>query len=406
MPLNRNQQKIEYVRFLYNKAIHHETSIITLTLFAIVVGVGLRLYLAYTFRGNYDQLSYEVVSEIMTRSGNVYAETYRYNYSPVWAYILSFLSQLASFSHLQFHFVIRSFLTTVDILIAFFVGLICSRLGFADARVGFSLYLLNPVAILLTGFHGQFENLAMLPLLIATYMYSRQPSTPPWKWIWLLGTLSLLIKHITVFGVWMLFQYTTTIRRAAIMFLVSVLVFMATFLPYLPEGGSGIARNVFMYQAVAAWGLARWLPKLLVMTFFYEFMILSPFIAKKYFALSLARSLEFSGVALLALIFGIGKQYFIIPIIFGSIFISNWYWIYTLVAACCLSGSYALSHFGIIDNPLTSAYWNIVWLAALGWLISYFWETKKSILRYGQIKLKSWIAGGMQNRIKRFINGR
>jgi hypothetical protein len=391
--LNRIQKKIEYVQCLCNKVIHSEKGLITLTLFAIVVGIELRLFLAYAFRGNFDQLSYELVSEIMTRGGNVYAETYRYNYSPVWAYILSFLNQLASFSHLQFHFVIRSFLTLVDVLIAIFVGLICSRLGFADARVGFSLYLLNPVAILLIGFHGQFENLAMLPLLIATYMYSRQPNTPPWKWIWLLGTISLLIKHITVFGVWMLFQYTTTIRRAAIMFLVSVLVFMAAFLPFLPEGASGIVRNVFMYQAVASWGLARWLPKLLIMTVFYECMILSPFIAKKYLSLSQARSMEFSGVALLALIFGIGKQYFIIPIIFGSIFFSNWYWIYTFVATCCLFGSYALSHFSIIDNPLSSAFWNIVWLAALGWLLSYFWNTKKFIMRYIQIILKSWVAG-------------
>jgi hypothetical protein len=395
--LNRFQQKFKNVRLFYNKDIHNETGIVTLTLFAIGVGVGLRLFLAYAFRGNFDQLSYEIVAEIMKRGGNVYAETYRYNYSPVWAHVLSFFNQIAGLSHLQFHFVIRSFLTIIDILIGLFVGLIYARLGFGDARIGFSLYLLNPVAILLVGFHGQFENLAMLPLLIATYIYSRQPTTPPWKWIWLLGTLSLLIKHITVFGVWMLFQYTTTKCRAVIMFLISVLFFLATFLPYLPEGGSGIFRNVLMYQAVASWGLARLLPKLLIVPVFYEFMILSPFIAKNYLSLSQARSMEFSGVALLALIFGIGKQYLIIPIIFGSIFCSSWYWIYTLVATCCIAGSYAASHFSIIDKPLTSAVWNSVWLAALCWLLSYFLTRKKSIMRYFYRRYKFGVAGSQQS---------
>jgi hypothetical protein len=261
----------------------NEAGLVTLTLFAIVVGVGCRLLLAYTFRGNFDQLSYEIVAKIMERGGNVYAETYRYNYSPVWAYVLSCLNQIANLSHLQFHFVIRSLLTIIDILIGLFVGLIYARLGFGDARIGFSLYLLNPVAILLVGFHGQFENLAMLPLLIATYIYSRQPTSPPWKWIWLLGTLSLLIKHITVFGVWMLFLYSMTKRRAVMMFLFSVLIFIVAFLPYLPEGGSGIVRNVLTYQAVTSWGLARFLPKLPMVLVFYAFMILSTFYCKELF---------------------------------------------------------------------------------------------------------------------------
>jgi len=391
--LNRFQQKFENVRLLNNTGILNEAGLVTLTLFAIVVGVGLRLLLAYGFRGNYDQLSYEIVADIMKRGGNIYAETYRYNYSPVWAHVLSFLYQITSLSHLQFHFVIRSFLTLVDILIGLFVGLICARLGFTDARIGFSMYLLNPVSILLIGFHGQFENLAMLPLLIATYIYSRQPATPPWKWIWLLGTLSLLIKHITVFGVWMLFLYSTTKRRAVMMFLFSVLIFIVTFLPYLPEGGSGIVRNVLTYQAVTSWGLARFLPKLPMVLVFYAFMILSPFIAKNYLSLSQAKSMEFSGVALLALIFGIGKQYLIIPIIFGSIFYSNWYWIYTLVASCCIAVSYVTGHFSVIDEPLTSAVWNSVWLAALCWLLSYFLTRKKSIMRYFHRMYKAcWVA--------------
>jgi hypothetical protein len=386
------QQNVKTFSLLYNQNRHQEIRLISLTLFAFGIGVGLRLFLAYTFRGNYDQFSYEIVADIMNRGGNVYAETHRYNYSPLWAHVLSFLFQIAHMSQLPFHFIIRSFLTLVDVTIGVFVGLICARLGITDARIGFSMYLLNPVAILLTGFHGQFENLAMVPLLIATYVYSRQSSAPHWIWIWLLGALSLIIKHITIFGVWMLFLYTMTKRRAIILFFISILIFLASFLPSMPEGSSGIIRNVFMYQAVTSWGLARWLPKLLVIPVFYAFMILSPLIAKKYLSLSQTRSMEFSGVALLALIFGIGKQYLLIPVIFGSIFCSPWYWIYSFVTACCISGSYAMSHFSVIDKPLTSSIWNTVWLVALCWLVSYFLTGKKFILDTIYQQIQAWRA--------------
>jgi hypothetical protein len=167
-----------------------------------------------------------------------------------------------------------------DILVGIFIGFTCSRCGFSDARIGFSLYMLNPVAFLLVGFHGQFENLALLPLLIGLYLFARNPENPPSKWIWILGTMSLLIKHITVFGVWMLFYSTMPKRRAFVMFCVSVVLFLASFLPFLPEGGPGILRNVFLYQAVTAWGLARWLPTFLVVPFFYAFLISSPLLAR------------------------------------------------------------------------------------------------------------------------------
>ncbi|MGH7862213.1 MAG: hypothetical protein ACREOS_08220 [Candidatus Dormibacteraceae bacterium] len=50
---------------------------------AVILGVGARLYLATSFYGNYDEDSYFIVARIMLAHGNVYAETFRYNYSPV-----------------------------------------------------------------------------------------------------------------------------------------------------------------------------------------------------------------------------------------------------------------------------------------------------------------------------------
>src|SRR5262249_20117774 len=62
---------------------------------ATLAGLGLRLWLAAGHYGNYDQTSFQAVSGIVARGGNVYAETSRYNYSPVWAHILALLAAFA-----------------------------------------------------------------------------------------------------------------------------------------------------------------------------------------------------------------------------------------------------------------------------------------------------------------------
>src|SRR5262245_54515821 len=109
-----------------------------LTASAVVIGMGLRLYLAYTHAGNYDQQSYEIVAAIARRGGNVYAETSRYNYSPVWLYVLLLLKNISLISGLAFPFVIRAFLTLVDVLCAWIVGLLGMHATGRSTRLGFS----------------------------------------------------------------------------------------------------------------------------------------------------------------------------------------------------------------------------------------------------------------------------
>ena len=334
-----------------------------------LLGVGIRLYLAFYYYGNYDQNSYEIVVDIMRRGGNVYSETSRYNYSPVWSYCLFYLNELAIFTQFKFHFVLRSFLTLIDVFNALLIGLISVKIGTKlNKTVGYAVYLLNPVAILIVGLHGQFETLAMLPLLLATYLYVRRSKPLPQMWIWLLGTLALLIKHNTIFGVLMLFVYTArNWRRAIIMFLLSLILFLASFAAYFPQGRSGILQNVFMYSAKSGYGLQVLFPLWANLLIFVSFMLLLPFAAKNYFSFIQSKGMELSFVALIVSIIGIAEQYFILPIFFGSIYTSSWYWLYTLSATFFLIGSP-----NNINIPLFPSFWNLVWISSVGWLLSYF----------------------------------
>lgn len=119
----------------------------------VCLALALRLILAFTTRGNYDVRSYELVKGIAQRSGNVYAETHRYNYSPMWYYILRTMPD-------PIHVSARVLVSVADVCNGLLIGILAG----AKARAA---YLLNPLSILLVGYGGQFETLAIMPILIA-----------------------------------------------------------------------------------------------------------------------------------------------------------------------------------------------------------------------------------------------
>ncbi len=352
---------------------------LTMILLGTILAVGARLVLAYAFYGNFDQGSWEIAADIMKRGGNVYAETDRYNYTTVWALVLLVLKNLSLLVHLPFHFLVRTFLTVIDCATALLIGLIALKIG-RSMRYAFLIYLLNPVAIITIGYAGQFETLATLPLLLAAYLHIKDPSLRNVKWVWLLGTLSVLVKHSTVFGVWMLFVYVSgKTRNAFLMMAASVAVFLLAFVPYLPEGKEGIIHTVFLYKStVSIYGLGRLLPNMATAPIFYGLMLLMPFLAKNYLRIPVAKAMELSFVAMLALIFGIGKQYFLLPIIWGSIFGSGWYWVFSAMAAMFILGNpEAKIHIPYLSN--LPGQWNQVWLVAMAWMLSYFLTWKVDI---------------------------
>ena len=302
--------------------------------------------LAWIFPGNYDQISYSIVAEIVERGGNVYAETARYNYSPLWSFILVTLHQIP----LPFHFSVRAFLTVVDVAIAFLLFRISERPAVAI------VYLANPVTILLTGMHGQFENLAMLPLLVAVYLIERKPRLSA---IWLLGVLSMLLKHITLFFVlFLFFKAAPTKRRAVLMMLAAGLVFLLSFLPYLPAGREGIIQNVFLYisRSSPEYGLAStpgWsaVPFMALMAAF-------ALIASR--RLAARDGLLFMALAYLTFAPGVSEQVFILPLTV-SFAASMPYFLFTSAVAVFLTGSGNNLYF---HAPIA---WNWVWLVSLIW---------------------------------------
>jgi len=194
---------------------------------------------------NFDMDSWRLAANITAHHGNVYAETYRYNYGPVWFELLHVLDRIAQWLPNPYHafrLMIVSVLTLADLGIWY---LLKRRFGLV---AGF-LFFLNPISIIITGYHNQFDTLAILAALAAVVVYGEHDGPLTRRTWWGLGLLgvSLTIKHLFfAFPLWLAVRQKGW-RAKALVLVVPTGIFLLSFVPWLIGGEHGIAQNVFGY---------------------------------------------------------------------------------------------------------------------------------------------------------------
>lgn len=213
------------------------------------MGIGLRL--AVAARGyNYDVDAFLVVADIVKHGGNVYVETARYNYGPVWFAVISILDNAASAIQgdraLVFRYLLAGFLSLVD---AGIFLVLWKKAG----RVAACLFFLNPIAVIITGYHSQFDNLAVFLGLLAVLMLGDDFDKPldgkKAAGLIVLG-VSLATKHLFfAFPLWLAVKQRGLMNKAA-MAGIPILVFLLGFLPYWREGRQGILDHVIFYKSL------------------------------------------------------------------------------------------------------------------------------------------------------------
>ncbi len=333
----------------------------------ILAGTIIRLILAAAVYGNFDMESYEIVTDIVGRGGNVYAETSRYNYSPVWFLVLFALKKIQLALHgVPFHFAIRSFLCGVDLLTLAVLLLIADIRKLPVTRTAIFFYL-SPVSFLITGYHGQFENFAMLMVLIGIFMYLWLADRSVLKTVllWFFSTAGMVVKHNTFYEV--IICLHSSIKRywiKLLLFIVSVIVFLALFIPYWNTGSKRIIDSVFQYgSGSGSYGVTSLFTWPHLRYLFILAMFIFPFFLKSrdIIARCLLGTLFF-----LAFTTGIAIQYFVLPVALGAIRPSKFFQVYTLVASFFILGSY--------DNVFIPGFhlsWgNMVWVVVMCWFIA------------------------------------
>lgn len=223
-----------------------------ITVVVIGIGVLLRGWTA-TLGYNYDVESFQIVGNLAAEGRNVYANTSRYNYGPVWLMVLGALKWVQLYFGSNdigaYHLCIAAVLTAADLAIALLLARYFGR------TVG-AVYFLCPVSVLITGFHSQFDNVAVLIALVSWLLIKDAPDRAQYSSLLVSAALmgvSLTTKHIMVFfPLWILLwaEFGSLGKRITYCG-IAYLIFLTSFVPFAfaPEALAGIRQNVFLYNS-------------------------------------------------------------------------------------------------------------------------------------------------------------
>ena len=215
----------------------------------LVLGIGLRL--AASTRGhNWDLESWAVTAGVVERGGNVYTGIVRNPYGPVWPQVVHGLWQIAEQigdPFTVFRNLLCLFLTLADIAL---FALLARTYGFG---VGV-LFFINPISIIISGYHGQFDNFAVLLGLLAIEIYGPEPPLRIGRrqimGLLLLG-VSLMTKHVFIlFPLWLAAKHSSFRNKLATLGL-PVFLFLIGFIPSWEGNGEGVINHVLLYRTFA-----------------------------------------------------------------------------------------------------------------------------------------------------------
>lgn len=332
----------------------------------ILSGTLVRLLVSIKGYGNYDSVSWEEVGEILSRGENVYNHTTRYNTSPFWFWILSGLNSLASlFDVVSYRSWIRIFLSGVDLATAILLWKGSGSLGVSKV-VALLFFYLNPVSILLSSYHAQFENIAIFFLLVGICLYSKTSLSLKWRQVltWSFVTLGLIAKHNICYEVPIVLRFIFgKLKNWALLFVLSSLAFFASFWPYWHESGQAILKNVLLYGSypmsygISTFVQVAWLKYIFLIALFgYAFVQKSQDLTTR----CLQGTLFF-----LAFTPGFGHQYLALPVALGALRPSKPFFLFTFVSSLAIMGSDRNIYIKVLSwVPL-----NAVWVCVLVWFV-------------------------------------
>jgi hypothetical protein len=230
----------------------------------------------------------------------------------------------------SFHVVVAAFLGITDVALAAILAV--------SYRYGAGIFFLCcPATILLTGYHSQFENFALL-VGLAAWLLIRDGSTTTTRLLLsavLLG-VSLVIKHLLfLFPLWVLFwpKLGKGWKRLAFS-AIACGTFALSFLPWMfdPPSRMGIIHNVFEYRSEFNLSLARLIvsiqPFATVSALTSSFLTLGWMSAVAVIGFVAARKHEDLFPLYLLSFFAFSPalrdQYLAIALLAGAIFYTNW----------------------------------------------------------------------------------
>jgi hypothetical protein len=200
-----------------------------------------------------------VATHVLDVSWNPYLAPRLYPYPPLWVWVEAACEWLARQSGLSFAVLVKLPVLAAELgIVALLVRWGAERGG--AARWAPWIYALHPVAVLISGFHGQFDSLALLMVLLA--VRASEKGRHDAAALTLAAGIALKSFPVLVVPIFLL---RMTGNAARIRFLALALGPVALLLiPYVAHDAEAVARELFGYGGVAdfgwigAWRGLRW----------------------------------------------------------------------------------------------------------------------------------------------------
>ena len=234
------------------------------------IGFLLRIWVSQ-FGYNQDFSSWQHNLSLYLQNKSVY-EFGNYIYSPIFLYVLSILDYISiplleNSSFVKnipgsiFRIKIIIFLSFLD----FFIFLTLYKKY--SLKIGL-LFFLNPICIIITGHHNQFNNFGILFGFLAVLLYQRDSTNFKFVLPLIIMGFSLAAKHILIFfPFWWAFKEKLLIKKFFILF-IPYSIFILSFWQFLPGDSDNVLNNVlygWRHSTGPFWGMFA--PKIVHMYF-------------------------------------------------------------------------------------------------------------------------------------------
>lgn len=289
---------------------------IAFVIFLYTLGVIMR-YWAMSIGSGFDFESYCIVGDLASHFQSVYAGTTRYNYGPIFFMIQGICFAISHIFSMDVEQTYRVILVGLFTLADFGIAMWLGRQY--DLKTSL-IFFLNPISIVITGFHNQFDNMAILLALISCWFYSEEENFSRKDWLFVLFfSLSLTMKHILfIFPFWLLVKKGLPIKKRILYVFVSPIIFGCSFIPFVIgniDALKGVIYNVFLYRSNAIsplFGQLLGIPLQFYFPMYILSMVLMAFIVRE-------KSYEYLLLMYLISMFtfssSMAPQYYIIPVV-------------------------------------------------------------------------------------------
>lgn len=178
-----------------------------------------------------------------------------YIYPPLWMHFEAMTLWLSNLFNIPFHILIKVWPNMADILITIilFKFLLRLNISYTKASLWSLVFILNPVSIIISASHGQFDSVPSLLVLLAIYLLTFYSTKTYIFMSALLMGLAIAFKPNPVMLLPLLLIQTSKVFRYALLSAIPVLL---TLLPYLIMNFHATTGSVFSYSGVYDFGYA------------------------------------------------------------------------------------------------------------------------------------------------------